>query len=157
MIEVVLTCHTQWWLRLVNWLGADMKWTHALLRVNDHIIEAVAQGVIKRPWSTDGWEGYGRFRVKEGIEYDAERMAAFAEGQVGKRYKYEALWIILVRILQRINRNEVGARLIGKGQVCTSLVDEVFVFGKLDLVEDVPHAFLLPDDIAASPLLERIY
>ncbi|NIN67641.1 MAG: hypothetical protein GTO63_23655 [Anaerolineae bacterium] len=155
-IEVVLTAHTRWWLRLLNWLGADMTWTHALLRIDEHIIEAVAGGVIKRPWSTDGWERYARFKVKEGLltERTAEIMAAFADGEVGKRYKYEALPLILLKILQRIT---LGCwpfpYWVGTGEVCTSLVDSVFYYGGLDLVSWEAKPYVLPDDIAGSPLL----
>jgi len=153
-IEVVLTSHTAWWLRLVNWAGADMTWTHALLRFDDHIIEAVAEGVIKRPWSTDGWEGYGRFRLEEGpSELASERMRSFAEGEVGKRYKYEVLPLILVKILQRIPRP--AARFIGVGEVCTSLVDNTFSHGGFDLVPTDKRPYVLPDDFAESELLVR--
>lgn len=175
-IEVVLTSHDAWWLRFINWLGADMEWGHALLRFRpanapSYIIEAMGEGVIKRPWRTNGWQRYGRFRLKEPSQDTALVMTAFAEGEVGKRYRYEALPIIARKILKRIIKEvaEVIERIvkkitgkkysvlyIGKGEVCTSLVDNVFGYVGYDLVPDEVSPFVLPDDIADSELLERI-
>jgi hypothetical protein len=158
MIEVILTGHSAWWLRLLNWLGADMTWSHALLRFGDYIIEAAAGGVVKRPWNPGDWERHARFRMRGGFtELEVIRMTAFADGEVGKRYKYEALPLIFLRILKRISRRtKTEARLMGEGRVCTSFVDSVFDYVYLDLVPGEDSPFVLPDDIAGSEILEMI-
>lgn len=158
MIEVILTGHSAWWLRLLNWLGADMTWSHALLRFGGYIIEAAARGVVRRPWNPKDWERHARFRVKGGLtELMAAEMTAFANGEVNKRYKYEALPLIFLRILKRISRRtKTEARLVGEGRVCTSFVDSVFDYVGLDLVPGEDSPFVLPDDIAKSEILERV-
>jgi len=164
-VEIVVTAHTRWWLRLINWLGADMTWSHALLRFDDYIIEAAAEGVIKEGWNPAKWERYARFKLrpellKEETVLQYIRMMAFAEGEVDKRYKYEALGAIAIRILKKIFGGQRGKyvffSLIGTGEVCTSLVDRTWLFGGFDLVPEEKSPFVLPDEIAASKLLIEI-
>jgi len=170
--EVVVTGHTAWWLTLINWLGANMKWTHALLKYNlgnkHRIIEAAGNGVIDRTWKPSEYESHARFRLRhscfasdEDRQITESQMLAFAFGEVGKRYRYEALPAIALRILRKI----FGARgfrarlldnIIGKGEVCTSLVDRSLIFGGFDLVPGVETPFILPDEIAVSELLQLI-
>ncbi len=178
--EIVLTGHTRWWLHLLNWLGADMKWTHALLRyceVGDGsgwIIEACNLGVVRRRWNPSEFESYGRFKLKDDLfasekdqEFAYQHMLAFAMGEIGKRYKYEALGPIAARILRRIFAQglrivqeifgvPLNAEFIGVGEVCTSLVDRTLQFEGFDLVSNEDSPYILPDEIAASELLEVI-
>ena len=170
--EIVVTGHTAWWLTLINWLGANMKWTHALLKYSlgegHRIIEACEIGVVDRPWKPKGYESYARFRLKDSCFASEEdrhitesQMLAFAFGEVDKRYRYEALPAIALRILRKLfGKRGARARLldniIGKGEVCTSLVDRSLLFGGFDLVPDVKIPFVLPDEIAASEDLELI-
>jgi len=101
-MEVVVTGHDEWWLCLLNRLGANMTWTHALLRFGDYIIEAGSEGVVKKDWDPTGYKRYARFRPIIMNEMFEARMHSFALGEVGKRYKWEVLPIILLRILQRL-------------------------------------------------------
>lgn len=168
-LEVVLTGHTRWWVRLANWLGAGMKWTHALLRycsdddVDGWIIEACEHGVVKRRWNPHLYESYCRFRLKDGYFKNDEakwlrlsRMISFANGEVGKRYKYEALGPILMKVLHRIFGRVPMMMFIGTGEVCTSLVDRTFMYEGFDLVPYDDSPYVLPDEIAKSSLLTLI-
>jgi len=170
-LDVVVTHTPSLWLRIANWLGADIKWTHALLRYREgssspRIIEAGAQGVIDELWSPDTYHEYGVYRL-QGWCFDDEaerqgvyeRMYSFAAGEVGKRYRYEALPAIVWRIIRRIPRFTAADRystLVGTGEVCTSLVDRAFLWGGFDLVPGETSPFVLPDEITSSPLLEMI-
>ena len=102
-LDVVVTHTPSLWLRVANWLGADIKWTHALLRYREgssspRIIEAGAQGVIDELWQPEEYHEYGVYRL-QGWCFDDEterqgvyeRMYSFAAGEVGKRYRFEAL------------------------------------------------------------------
>ena len=169
-IEIVLTAHRRWWLRLLNCLGARMKWTHALLLFYEdepsdgYIVEAAKWGVVKRDWDPSEFEDYGQFQLKPEQftgdlhrQYATAKMQYFALGEVGKRYKYEALGLIALRILRRIRRPRVGARLLGTGEVCTSLVDRTLLSVGFDLLPGEDSPFILPDEIARSQLLVWIH
>ena len=170
-LDIVVTSTPSLWLRVANWLGADIRWTHALLRyhVGDsspRIIEAGAEGVVDDLWRPDRYYEYGAYRLQHWCFDDEaerrgayERMYSFSAGEVGKRYRFEALPAIVWRIIRRIPRFIAGDRyasLMGTGEVCTSLVDRTFLWGGFDLVPGETSPFLLPDDIVSSPLLDMI-
>jgi hypothetical protein len=170
-LDIVVVRTPRLWVRVANWLGADIKWTHALLRCGvgqslPRIIEAGTQGVIDELWRPDRYYEYGVYRVRGWCFDDEaererlyERMYSFAVGEVGKRYRYEALPVILWRIVKRIPRLTAADRytsLVGTGEVCTSLVDRTFLWGGFDLVPGETSPFVLPDEIIGSPLLEMI-
>jgi hypothetical protein len=170
-LDVVVTNTPSLWWRVARWLGADIKWTHALLRyhvgrTSPRIIEAGTHGVIDALWKPDRYHEYGVYRLQRWCFDDEaqrqrayERMHGFAAGEVGKRYRYEALPTILWRLIRRIPRLSGGVRsasLVGTGEVCTSLVDRTFLWGGFDLVPGETSPFVLPDDIVGSPLLEMI-
>ena len=151
------------WVQLVNQLGADIHWTHALIQRGEWMVEASGHGVVLRPWEPERYYEYGLYRLKEPTLMHDE-MWAFAMGEVGKRYRFEALPIIARRVLKKIfgrfvERPRVGGAqggFIGAGEVCTSLADKVFLWGGFDLVPYEKSAFVLPDELADSELLERI-
>lgn len=170
-LDIIVTQTPGLWVRVANWLGAGVKWTHALLRyrVGDsmpRIIEAGADGVIDDLWRPDRYYEYGVYRLRDWcFDDDAarqgayERMHSFAVGEIGKRYRLEALPLILWRIVRRIPRFTAADRhtfLIGTGEVCTSLVDRTFLWGGLDLVPGETSPFVLPDELVSSPLVELI-
>jgi len=133
-----------------------MTWTHALLRFDDYIIEAAAEGVVKRPWNPKAWERYARFKPL--VDDKAlPKMTDFANGEIGKRYKYKVLPTIARKILWRIiGKYYILYMYIGRGEVCTSLVDNVFRYVGYDLVPNEPSPFVLPDEISVSELLVQI-
>lgn len=170
-LDLVVTLTPRLWLRVVNWVGGNIKWTHALLRYRgegsmSRIIEAGTQGVVDELWRPDSYYEYGVYRLRGWCFDDeterrrvCERMQSFAAGEVGKRYRYEALPVILWRIVKRIPRLTAADRyttLVGTGEVCTSLVDRTFLWGGFDLVPGENSPFVLPDEIVSSPLLEMI-
>lgn len=170
-VDMVVTHTPSLWLRIANWLGADIQWTHALLRYrvgesSPRIIEAGSQGVVDDVWTPDGYHQYGVYRLRDqwfdkvtDRQEAYERMYSFAAGEVGKRYRFEALPVILWRIIKRIPRVAVADRyttLVGTGEVCTSLVDRTFLWGGFDLVPGETSPFVLPDDLVGSPLVEMI-
>ncbi len=170
-LDVVLTQTPRLWLRIANWLGADIKWTHALLRYHvenalPRIIEAETHGVIDELWTPEKYHDYGVYRLqswcfddeaeKQGVY---ERMYSFAAGEVGKRYRYEALPAIVWRIIRKLPIFTAADRytsVVGTGEVCTSLVDRTFLWGGFDLVPGQTSPFVLPDEIASSPLLGMV-
>lgn len=170
-LDIVVTHTPGLWVRIANWFGANIEWTHALLRyrVGDsspRVIEAGSQGVVDDPWAPEAYYEYGAYRLRDewfddedGRQQAYERMYSFAGGEVGKRYRYEALPIILWRIIRRIPRLAAADRyttLVGVGEVCTSLVDRTFLWGGFDLVPGETTPFVLPDELISSPLLEMI-
>ena len=170
-LDIVVTHTPGLWVRIANWLGANIKWTHALLRYHlgdssPRVIEAGSHGVVDEPWAPERYYEYGVYRLrdewfdeephKQGVY---ERMYSFAAGEVGKRYRFEALPVILWRIIKRIPRLGAADRyttLVGAGEVCTSLVDRTFLWGGFDLVPEERSPFVLPDELVSSPLLEMI-
>jgi hypothetical protein len=170
-LDLVVTHTPGLWLRIANWLGANIRWTHALLRyrVGDsspRVIEAGSEGVVDDPWTPDAYYEYSVYRLgDQWFDEEAERqrayerMCSFAVGEVGKRYRYEALPVILWRIIKRIPRVAAADRyttLVGTGEVCTSLVDRTFLWGGFDLVPGETSPFVLPDELVGSPLVEMI-
>jgi hypothetical protein len=170
-LDIVVTHTPGWWLRIAQRLGADINWTHALLRYrvsgsSTRIIEAGREGVIDDLWTPGKYYRHGVYRLRdwcfdsESAREDAyERMFSFASGEVGKRYRYEALPFILWRIIRRIpwfTRTVRGASVAGAGEVCTSLVDRTFLWGGFDLVPGETSPLLLPDELVSSPLLEMV-
>ncbi|TKJ30763.1 MAG: hypothetical protein CEE40_03635 [Chloroflexi bacterium B3_Chlor] len=168
-LDIVVTQTPSLWLRVANWLGADIRWTHALLRYqlgdsSTRIIEAGAEGVVDDLWRPDRYYEYGAYRLQHWCFDDEaerqgayDRMHSFVAGEVGKRYRFEALPAIVWRIIRRIPRFSAADRyttLLGTGEVCTSLVDRTFLWGGFDLVPGETSPFLLPDEIVNSPLLE---
>ena len=170
-IDVVVTHTPGLWLRIANWLGANIEWTHALLRYrlgdsSTRIIEAGREGVVDDAWAPTEYYRYRVYRLRDWC-FDSkaarqeayERMFSFACGEVGKRYRYEALPLILWRIVRRIPRFTAASRtafLVGEGEVCTSLVDRTFLWGGFDLVPGETSPLVLPDELVGSPLLEVI-
>jgi hypothetical protein len=170
-LEIVVTHTPSWWVRIARWLGADIRWTHALLRYREgrsesRIIEAGTQGVIDQLWRPDRHYEYGVYRLQSWCFDDQaereglyERMYSFAAGEVGKRYRFEALPTILWRVVRRMPwfiKTVRSASLLGAGEVCTSLVDRTFLWGGFDLVPGETSPLVLPDEIVGSPLLEMI-
>jgi len=170
-LDIVVTHTPSLWLRIANWLGAGIKWTHALLRYRVgrsslRIIEAGAQGVIDDLWSPDRYYEYGVYRLQRWCFDDEaerqgayERMYSFAAGEVGKRYRYEALPAIVWRIIRRLPgfiATVRSASLVGTGEVCTSLVDRTFLWRGFDLVPGETSPLVLPDELVSSPLLEMV-
>lgn len=170
-LDIIVIRTPSLWVRVANWFGAKIKWTHALLRyrVRDsspRIIEAGGEGVVDDLWRADRYHEYGAYRLCNWCFDDEvhrleayERMYSFAVGEVGKRYRYEALPIILWRIIRRIppfTSTVRSASLVGTGEVCTSLVDRAFLWGGFDLVPGETSPFVLPDELVSSPLLEMI-
>jgi hypothetical protein len=170
-LDIIVTQTPGLWLRVANWLGADIKWTHALLRYRmgdsmARIMEAGADGVTDDLWRPAGYHEYGAYRLQDWcFDEEAERqrayerMHSFAAGEVGKRYRFEALPLILWRIVRKIPRFTAADRrtfLVGTGEVCTSLVDRTFLWGGFDLVPGETSPFVLPDELVSSPLVEMI-
>ena len=163
------------WVWLANKLGVKIRWSHAFLR-HDYsgeykIIEAVWQGVVERPWRPESYHSYAMYRLKEEefySELDKERvyawMISFAKGQMGKRYAFEALPIILRRLLTpALNFFWAGPIriafmefVIGTGEVCTSLVDKTFLWAGIDLLPAATSPFVLPDELMRSEKLELV-
>ena len=108
-LDIVVTHTPSWWLRVANWLGADIKWTHAFLRYRvgralPRIIEAGTGGVRDDQWRPERYHEYGAYRLQNWcFDEEAERqraydrMYSFAAGEVGKRYRFGALPLILWR------------------------------------------------------------
>lgn len=170
-LNIVVTHTPSWWLRVANWLGADIQWTHALLRYrvadsSARIIEAGGQGVVDGPWGPSSYYEFGVYRLRPWCFDDEserqrayERMHSFAAGEVGKRYRYEALPIILWRIVRNLPVFTAAGRyepLATTGEVCTSLVDRTLLWGGFDLVPGEASPFVLPDEIVSSALLEMV-
>jgi len=170
-LDVVVTHTPSLWLRVANWLGADIKWTHAFLRYRvgralPRIIEAGAEGVSDDRWRPDKYHEYEVHSLQNWcFDEEAERqraydrMYSFAAGEVGKRYRFGALPLILWRMIRKLTKLTAAQSyrtFIGTGEVCTSLVDRTFLWGGFDLVPGETSPFLLPDEIACSPLLEMI-
>ncbi len=168
-LDIVVTQTPGWWLRLANWLGANITWTHALLRYSlagspTRIIEAGTQGVVDDPWTPSRYYRYQVYRLRDwcfdggAARQEAyARMFSFASGEVGKRYRYEALPAILWRIIRRLppfTATVRSASMVGEGEVCTSLVDRAFLWAGFDLVPGETSPLVLPDELVGSPLLE---
>jgi hypothetical protein len=166
--ELYLGVHrdANWLLRFLNKLGLKLYWTHAFLLYDDEVIEAGPFGVECSCWRPDLRPEYALLRLKDESWGERESwftymlMWSFARGQIGKRYKFEALPIIARRIIRKTFgdyvKRKTGVRLIGSGQVCTSLCDDVFRHCFFDLVPDEDSAFVLPDEFYESPLLEIV-
>ena len=139
---------------LANRLGLD--WSHAALRcvpesMPMYIIEASALGIRDVSWEIfiDKVEKYQVFQVKGGLaDAQARTILGYAWGNVGKPYHY--LWLL-----------KIGWDLIRKkysilhypAHVCSSLVNQCFRYGGIDLVPG-EGVLVLPDDLADSPRLE---
>ena len=163
------------WVWLANKLGIKIHWTHAFLR-HDYggeyrIIEARWNGVVEHPWRPESYHSYAIYRLREDCFADGEVrqwayfvMFAFARGSLGKRYRYEALPIILRRLLRPAlnsfwrgpKRDDAEGFILGTGEVCTSLVDKDFLWGGFDLVPGEPSPFVLPDELVRSEDLEMV-
>jgi len=130
------------------------------------IIEAGTSGVSDDRWRPERYHEYGAYRLQNWcFDEEAERqraydrMHSFAAGEVGKRYRFGALPLILWRMIRKLTKLTAAQSyrtFIGTGEVCTSLVDRTFLWGGFDLVPGETSPFLLPDEIACSPLLEMI-
>ena len=116
--EIVMPAYTNaWWYRLANWLGAEMVYSHALLwfEVGDDkfFIEASATSgrvQYQRAWKPRcGVRWLGWWRLKEGNEEIYEKVLAFAENEIGKRYRWEWLIPITWKVVRRIIENRFGS------------------------------------------------
>jgi len=151
MIEIVMTQDEKPWSRLGRFLGL-ITWNHALLRYPEvghpfsvrqglrspyGIIEAGFGGVVDREWPPEEYTRYAVYRLKEPCSPELyDLMLAFARGEVGKRYAFEWLPPIIIRLLRTFLKNRlprpgkanvmgVASDMLGKGEVCTSLVDRL--------------------------------
>jgi len=142
-----------------------------------HIIEAgFRDGVIERAWNPDEYSKWAVYRltdkaIKARLGYVRhpediyDGILAYARGNIGKRYAYEKLALLLPRFIReatsrrvaRFDRELYRFTILGTGQVCTSLVDDCFLQGgHIDLVPYLDTPWVLPSDIASSPLLELL-
>jgi len=183
-IQIVLTTDNSFFSRLARLLGAE--YTHAMLRFCDlctkhyagehtchwfylNIIEAGFRGVIERAWNPDEYSKYAAYRLAEDFEAWGD-LLEYARKQIGERYAFEKLILLVPRFLHRyivsflVRRNLAKAKMKGDlailfsadGQICTSLVDDCFLEVGVDLVPDIDTPWVLPDDIRDSPLLELL-
>lgn len=166
------------WVWLANKLGVKIHWTHAFLRHNYggeyKVIEAVWQGVVERAWRPETYHSYAIYRLKDECFVNEGhkartyfRMRSFAMGNLEKRYRFEALPVIVRRLLSptlglfwqgppRTTFTGFSDFIIGTGEVCTSLVDKTFLWGGFDLLPGETSPFVLPDELAGSELLEKV-
>jgi len=160
MIRLAVERTPSFWIRLANWLGIRIYWTHSFIQYDGRMIEAGATGVVDTPFPPKRFfkSEFAFYELKPEL-FESEqakreaylKMLAFAKGEVGKRYKYEALPIILIRLL-RLSFSK-KRYLIGTGEVCTSLVDRTFLYAGFDLVKGETSPFVLPDELVESDLL----
>lgn len=184
-VQIVLTTDNTLFARLARWLGAE--WTHALLRYwyaypdelkrwgigEGHfiIIEAgFHHGVIERAWNPDEYSKWRAYRVKEHIRpsrWRYERILDYARGQIGKRYGFAELLLVIPRFVrrflawpydwQRWPLFMVEGSIIGyPHHICSSLIDDCFLYAGIDLVPDAELPWVLPDDIRDSWALEEV-
>lgn len=154
-IQVIVT-HSGIFGWLADRLG--LKWSHAALRCVDgedvYIIEVSALGIQQVPW--EGYaEGkrYRLFGVKAGLtSLQMTQVLSYAQGNIGKPYNY--LW--LVKIGWDLIFKHKASILFYRAHVCSSLVDDAFGYAGIDLVPWSESVVVLPDDLAASPLLEPL-
>lgn len=170
-LHVVVAQDNTLWSRLGRWLGL-ITWNHALVRFwmtsnsqppHYHIIEAGFSGVVERDWKPLEYLHYAAFRLRSPCTMEQYfLMLEFARKQVGKRYAFEMLPAILVKVIKQFilkfigQWQAAGMVVLEPGHVCTSLVDSIFYAGGIDLVPDDPTPLVSADDIAESPLLEEI-
>lgn len=142
-----------------------------------HIIEAgFRHGVVERAWNPEEYSKWAVYRltdkaIKARLGYLRhpediyDDMLAYARGNIGKRYAYEKLALLLPRLIRegasrriaRFDSELFCYTILGTGQVCTSLVDDCFLQGgHMDLVPHLDTPWVFPDDIRDSPLLEKV-
>lgn len=157
-VEVVVT-RSGLFGKIARWFG--LEWSHAALRYEfetpipfAYIIEAGAFGIKDRRWEDfiEGVDKYQILRVKGGLSPgQAEKILAYATGNIGKPYNY--LW--LLRIAWSLLCEENIGLFHYPAHVCSSLVDDCFAYAGIDLVPSTACVLVLPDDLASSPLLEQ--
>lgn len=134
------------------------------------IIEATMRhGVAEGPWNPEKYTRWAVYNTKKPLTVvQKDMILGYARGNVGKSYAYDKLILLLPRLLRRfLNRLYETHRkqhiyllglssvpLIMRTHICSSLVDDCFAYAGLDLVPDIDTPWVLPDDIASSPLLE---
>lgn len=172
-------CKTQTWLATeMDWVDpTHLAATKLKPMLQYHVIEATMRhGVIERPWNPEEYKRWAVYRVadwfwanpqqKTGSE---ERVLAYARGNIGKFYAFDRLALVLPKLLRQAIANivrpptDVASRLDAdiawmlsgeRRHICTSLVDDSFLYGDVDLRPDIDTPWLLPDDFRDSPLLE---
>jgi len=139
--------------KLMNLVG--LKWSHALLRYDDRVIEACSEGIIERSWeeAIEGVIEYKVFKLKEELtELEKAIIVAYAWGNVGKPYNY--WW--LIKMAWEIVKGKLRRALKYPAHVCSSLVYDCFLHANIDLLPGQKDVLVTPDDLANSEELVEV-
>jgi len=161
-MKIFLSTDNSIWAQVARFLGAEF--THSGLLFLDHKALDLAESLNgeRNTWYKDGLP---RYHIIE---------AGFRDGVIERAWNPDeySKWAVY-----RLTDKAIKARLgyvrhpediydgilayargnIGTGQVCTSLVDDCFLQGgHIDLVPYLDTPWVLPSDIASSPLLELL-
>lgn len=152
-----------------NFCGQSYQW------IRYHIIEATMRhGVIERPWNPEEYTRWAVYRLKDkySVNADYDKILAFARGNKGKFYAFDRLIMMIPNFIRPILDRMIVKLTFPKsfmegwmasrafwdhGQrrhICSSLVDDCFLYADCDLVPGIDTPWVLPDQIAQSKLLE---
>jgi len=158
-IHVVVSYDDSLFGRIVRWYG--LQWSHAALRyvrqesIGPRVIEAGSLGIKERSWDdfVAGSEEYRVLQIRGSLPETIKReIVAYAWGNVGKPYNYGWLLKLAWELLKR--RLVLGV-LTYPAHICSSLVHDSFLYGRINLVPGHAGVLVTPDDLANSPLLEQ--
>jgi len=150
---------------IIKW-KTDSEYSHAGLTAwwNDRlmVLEAVGKGVEARPISYILKHYHGSidyFRPKESVgikDADRAEMITFAQEQLGKEYAKKQL----VKFFFKLLFNGKMSKKDESGPVsrffCSQYVSAVYQKAGFDLKINLSDKFTSPQEIAASPLLEKV-
>jgi len=140
------------------------KYSHAGLAVwwNERlmVMEAVDKGVVVTPLSSNVLSYHGDVEWFSSVEDipapDRLRLVEFAQQELGKEY---ATWKLVGFFFIILFKTKVETRdrlRREKRLFCSYYVAQVYNSIGRDLKRNVSDRFMMPDDIASSPLLKRM-
>jgi hypothetical protein len=121
-----------------------------------HVIESSARGVHERSWEEfiSECDEYQLLQLREQLpEAYTREIIAYAWGNVGK--SHPPLW--LAEVARRlIAQRWFAVPLTYSGHICSSLVDDAYLYAGVDLIPGQEDILVTPDDLAHSPLLKPV-
>jgi len=162
-LQIVVTYNPDWLGRLMRRYGHT--WNHMCLRYyretpgsSWRTIESAMVGIKERSWEEfiAPKTEYQALQVRDDLPESTKReIVAYAWGNVGKPYAFHWLFTFGWRVLRERLFSRLSV-LTYPAHLCSSLVYDCFRYAGVDLLPNQAGVLVTPDELATSPLLQRI-